>query len=457
MDCFYCKRKLDHEFFDLKSSSFGVALCKNIKCLESYTINYHSSNHINSLMKKSFDTFVVMIYLVLCAERGRYFDPRPLNYHRPTEFNGGGDVDINQIENVVKKIVSNNYKNDLEYKNNVSIGMYSLFKFIALMCNINFQKEFKHDTDLFSCYKLMDTQKEQEFKNVQGFKSSHFNFHGSSNEKWYSIVMNGVKNYSNTRHMSAGAAYGPGIYLSNDYNMSKGYSNRSSSINESSSIRSGDCILGVYQIKGEQSMYHKSHSVYVVPDEKMLILRYLTITNDPTKSMEWLLNYLHTTTTTKQTRGVKRLFKEYSNLVNKKENGISVELINNEFTKWQVQLSDFDKDSELYNDLKRNGIKNIILHVYFSDQYPFHPPFIRVISPTFHPRTAHITNAGAICMELLTLQNWSQLMNIENVLIQIKSLILEGNGRILNTHGTYGDLESAKVSFTSVSKAHGWM
>lgn len=40
---------------------------------------------------------------------------------------------------------------------------------------------------------------------------------------WHSIFRNGLKNYSGTDKMSAGAAYGSGIYLASDANTSFGY------------------------------------------------------------------------------------------------------------------------------------------------------------------------------------------------------------------------------------------
>jgi hypothetical protein len=41
-------------------------------------------------------------------------------------------------------------------------------------------------------------------------------WHGSSLENWYSIMRNGLRNLSNTSLMTAGAAYGAGIYASSN-------------------------------------------------------------------------------------------------------------------------------------------------------------------------------------------------------------------------------------------------
>lgn len=48
-------------------------------------------------------------------------------------------------------------------------------------------------------------------------------FHGSGINNWYSIVRNGLRNLSNTGMMTAGAAYGAGIYSAWDYGTASGY------------------------------------------------------------------------------------------------------------------------------------------------------------------------------------------------------------------------------------------
>jgi ubiquitin-conjugating enzyme E2 Q len=55
---------------------------------------------------------------------------------------------------------------------------------------------------------------------------SNFFFHGSSMENWYSILRNGLRNLSNSALMTAGAAYGAGIYASENYATSYGYTAR---------------------------------------------------------------------------------------------------------------------------------------------------------------------------------------------------------------------------------------
>ena len=59
---------------------------------------------------------------------------------------------------------------------------------------------------------------------LRAASGSLFAWHGSWWGNWHSIVRNGLKVLSNTKYMSAGAAYGTGIYFADDLATSAGYS-----------------------------------------------------------------------------------------------------------------------------------------------------------------------------------------------------------------------------------------
>jgi len=68
--------------------------------------------------------------------------------------------------------------------------------------------------------------RENRFQELKSQYGSTFAFHGSPAENWHSILRNGLKNASNTRLMTTGAAHGPGIYLALDSQTSLGYADR---------------------------------------------------------------------------------------------------------------------------------------------------------------------------------------------------------------------------------------
>ena len=66
---------------------------------------------------------------------------------------------------------------------------------------------------------------------------------------------------------------------------------------------------------------------------------------------------------------------------------------------------------------------------HFTSQYPFEPPFVRVVRPRFKKQTGFVMN-GALCMELLTNDGWNPVNDIESVIVSIRSLLVVGDGRL---------------------------
>jgi hypothetical protein len=96
------------------------------------------------------------------------------------------------------------------------------------------------------------------------YKQRWYLYHGSPLGNWHSIIRNGIKNMSNTKLMSAGAAHGPGVYLTNDLQTAAGYGQGGSKT----------CIA-VVEILEDPEKYKKSPHVYVIPNDSILIPRYL--------------------------------------------------------------------------------------------------------------------------------------------------------------------------------------
>jgi ubiquitin-conjugating enzyme E2 Q len=96
---------------------------------------------------------------------------------------------------------------------------------------------------------------------------------------------------------------------------------------------------------------------------------------------------------------------------------------------WTIKLFQFDPDSNLAKDMMVLGIEHIELEMKFPDQYPFEPPFVRVVKPRFKRQTGFVMN-GALCMELLTKDGWNPINDIESVIVSIRSLLVVGDGRL---------------------------
>ena len=96
--------------------------------------------------------------------------------------------------------------------------------------------------------------------------------------------------------------------------------------------------------------------------------------------------------------------------------------------------------------------------VYVPPEYPYAPPFVRVVYPRFQRLTGHVTSFGALCMEILTEKNWVATCSIESLIVIIVSEIVEGGGRLdpVNYRVPYEEKE-ARESFLRVSSSHGWL
>lgn len=134
--------------------------------------------------------------------------------------------------------------------------------------------------------------------------------------------------------------------------------------------------------------------------------------------------------------------------------------------RWHVKLSQsLFKQFPLYKDLVDCARQwnvpevSIKLECMFPENYPFSPPFIRVISPKFGFHTGHVTVGGSICMELLTASGWSPVYTFESIIVQIVNAMIEGGGRLdkaaVITRSEYSEFE-AREAFDRVARAHGW-
>lgn len=143
----------------------------------------------------------------------------------------------------------------------------------------------------------------------------------------------------------------------------------------------------------------------------------------------------------------------------------TVELVDDSLYEWYVKLSIVDSESPLYTDLMqlkdKGGKDHIMLHISYKDNYPFAPPFVRIVYPVL--MGGYVLNGGAICMELLTKQGWSSAYTIEALIMQIAATLVKGKARVnigcvKNVHGLY-TFQKAQATFKSLSQIHeknGW-
>ncbi|GLV37797.1 uncharacterized protein CBL_06501 [Carabus blaptoides fortunei] len=160
----------------------------------------------------------------------------------------------------------------------------------------------------------------------------------------------------------------------------------------------------------------------------------------------------------------RRLMKELKEIqrlqTNRPDPVFTVELVNDNLFEWHVRLLRVDPESDLAGDMRELGVTCIQLHIIFPENFPFAPPFMRVISPRIEK--GFVMEGGAICMELLTPRGWASAYTVEAVVMQFAASIVKGQGRIARKPKGAKDFSrrSAEESFRSLVKTHekyGWV
>ncbi len=155
---------------------------------------------------------------------------------------------------------------------------------------------------------------------------------------------------------------------------------------------------------------------------------------------------------------IKTISREFTEIKKEKreDRGFSVRIVNDMITRWGVKYYNVPHDTMLWKDMEKMGFDHILMEILFPTNYPFAPPYIRVIKPRFEFRKGHVTIGGSICIDTLTNQGWSSTYKISQVLLAIVSNMIAGDARLdFNNKNEYTEYE-AKEAFHRLLGVHGW-
>lgn len=172
--------------------------------------------------------------------------------------------------------------------------LYKLLKYLMCTNRVNFKNLTGKDAlsgdatiSEFLIYNHEATQ-ESRFQELKQKHGSIFTFHGSSIENWYSILRNGPRNLSNTKMMTAGAAYGQGVYSARQFATAsgycgyRGYYSQDGTLGQAASWKhstvKGKAVIGILEIVKKKE-YNKSgeFDIVVCPDDHCIMLRYIWV------------------------------------------------------------------------------------------------------------------------------------------------------------------------------------
>lgn len=349
--------------------------------------------------------------------------------------------------------------------------IYCFIKYLIMTSNIIMVSHnmFVHNkSNLFHQFKIIHSkEKEEYFKN----KKTKYFVHGSITGNWYSIIRNGLKIPigDNSKLFRNGSVYGDGIYVSDSPKFSIGYSKRYSINHDNDNYY----VMGIYEII-EEKVKFKSNNIYIVDDEKSLILRYIlyfhnSITIDGTlDKINSILTKLETFD--KKSNNNLKLYKkrlemEYKKwcdepIYNQEYDIFPIYNENGDISSWKIIIN-IQQDNLLPFGyyLYQKNIKYVELEFIFGKKFPMSPPFIRLVYPRiiYNPSIEFIDNGGGICTSLFSNKQWLPAYSLNNMIIQAKNMLLSNSDLeidLIEYNIPYTQLE-ALMSYNQILASHG--
>jgi ubiquitin-conjugating enzyme E2 Q len=167
---------------------------------------------------------------------------------------------------------------------------------------------------------------------------------------------------------------------------------------------------------------------------------------------------------------IQRLIKDYLSVckMDTQKLGYKAEPVDKNLFVWHVKMFGF-KGSNKKDDIDEKNIADdltkyakqhkqdhILFEMTFPENYPYKPPFIRILTPRFVQYTGHVTIGGSICFELLTSSGWNPASSIEAILVQIRHQLIEGKARIDFHNQSPYTLHEAKDAYIRMAQKYGF-
>ena len=224
------------------------------------------------------DATDLLISCFSCAVGTKYLTPAP------------NDFSENQMKKIVNTFPSvaemANQPDDQSLINLIGSDSYLLLRFILLSnksqiislpskLRVNLFKTKHQFLTLISSW-----EKEEKFREYKAKYGSCFLWHGSSSDRWHSIIRNGLKNCSGTDLQLHGAAYGKGIYLSPLSSYSSNYTVTQSNSYKNSRLGSPFVVIALCEVAKVPELVKQNHQIYTCGVEDAIIVRFLFTDNN---------------------------------------------------------------------------------------------------------------------------------------------------------------------------------
>ena len=403
----------------LNAKSLGkIQCCKKTKCICDSKIKIIDNRIIDTFNKDPIvSEFLIQVLISGSShpKQDKIFKPLPIlpGINNFSEFKikleeeeKKGNLDIkNIIESksdieLYKKIGSDAYGIIINAISDNYFSMNTIKKFSTEVLESQRLRLIEKKETVFESDEIKFVGFNYSYEIENTFKKEHFLFHGTPLYSWYPIVKNGLKVMSGTEFQANGAAYGNGIYFSDSFQFSLGYSNRGN----------GKSVVGIFEINDDIEKYKKSPNIYVIDNDKIMLLRYLVMVDNNFKGncqeiTDYFFKYLYGINKSNEKKSFniknKRLSGEIK-LLDGNQNVLGVEMID-ETKHWVIKLKDI-KD------------KKIKLIIYFND-YPRLPPKI-IIDSDINKKIISDDSNNLILPELNP-SKWDVTLNLSKIIDKV--------------------------------------
>lgn len=382
---------------------YKISHCDDIKCINEY-YSIPTDNRVMELYNKD---SVVFMFLLNVFISGLYH-PKVEKTFVPFP-NIPNTINITQLKNIIpSELQIHNYTKLMEILNNSlnDLDLYSKLKPYSYciiknaISNNYFSMSSREDILSDNSTTFIHINYSAEIENK--FQQNYFLFHGSSMYSWYPIIKNGLKVMSGTSLQANGSAYGNGIYLSNSFRLSLGYSKNVLCGTDMN-------VVGVFEILEDPDKYNKASNIFVIPDDKILLLRTFILVKNKKSNYENITKYfIKNLPLQKKINKIgvklvknKRLNSEYKKL-------LEIDFINN------IILPENPSSEQSYWIIEFSKIKNtsIQIKMIFSN-YPILPPIIKLMSNI--QINGLVGNDNTIKIDLIEPFNWKLTNNLTEI------------------------------------------
>ena len=397
--CTICGIQLDVTGLDT------ILHCQNIICQKEF---YHNVTD-NRVITKYNEDPKLFIFLVNILINGSEHPKGDLGYNPMPYISNVSS--IAELKSLISKemIIINNLEtilqsatDDFQLIKNTNLNVYAILK--NAVSNNYFLMSSKEDLPLtYDALSIINISYTADIEN--SFTGKHFLFHGSPFYCWYSIIKNGLKIMSGSSLQANGSLYGDGVYFSNNFNLSLKYANYH---------YKKTAIVGVFEIIHNPIKYKRATEIYVINDEKILLLRNLILIDTSLKIFA-NLNYFYQNT-----------FSDIITIKNKRFKNIKNKRLENEFALLSINtkiynLSVILEEIKWKITFKRINNNVFIIEIIFSN-YPINPPVINLVNQKIERLCDSKNN---ILIPVLNPTEWNPTKKLTEIIDNVYNCLVE--------------------------------